>query len=178
VGRVRRTQAARGYQDGEYVLGAVGGLRVVGDFNTSTQELATLGDVRVEATGRMLTPERDSLYGVVCRAATVDDYYYFLIGGNGKYFIGENDATGATNFDVGVSPAVVRGRGPNRIVAECIDGPEGVTLRLIVNGISVNTVVDAVEPIASGATGFRVDSGGSDAEAAFDDYVLSTPSSP
>ena len=70
------------------------------------------------------------------------------------------------------------GVAPNRIVAECLDGPDGVTLRMIVDGVSVNTVVDTDDPIASGATGFRVDSGAADAEAAFDDYVVSAPAAP
>jgi serine/threonine-protein kinase len=164
-----------GYADGAYVLGVVGGFRVAGDFNTSTQELSTLGDVRVEATATLRTATRDALFGLVCRAADTTRYYYFLIGGNGKYFIGENDEEGAHNFDVGVSPAVFRGRFPNRIAIECVDGPEGVTLRMFVNGVAVNTLIDGDAPIRTGAVGVLVESGDLDMEAAFDDLVVLRP---
>jgi len=161
-----------GYVDGAYQLGVEGSFRVIGDFNTSSEELASLGDVRVEVTARLLTNSRDALYGLACRAATPDRYYYFLIGGNGKFFIGENDADGASNFDVGVTPSVERGRAPNRIAIECADSPEGVTLRMFVNGIAVNTLLDTEDTISTGAAGFVVESGQARADAAFDDFLV------
>jgi hypothetical protein len=145
---------------------------VTGDFNTSSQELSSLGNVRVETTVKLLTNSRDALYGLACRAATPDRYYYFLIGGNGKFFIGENDADGASNFDVGVTPAVERGRAPNRIAIECVDSPEGVTMRMFVNGIAVNTLIDTEDTISTGATGLVVESGQERSDAAFDDYLV------
>jgi hypothetical protein len=161
-----------GYVEGAYQLGVEGSFRVIGDFNTSSEELASLGDVRVEVTARLLTNSRDALYGLACRAATPDRYYYFLIGGNGKFFIGENDADGASNFDVGVTPSVERGRAPNRIAIECTDSPEGVTLRMFVNGIAVNTLLDTEDTISTGAAGFVVESGQARADAAFDDFLV------
>ncbi len=162
------------YRDGTYVLGAKAGFHVTGDFNTSTQELSTLGDVRVEVTAHLLGSP-DALYGVVCRAATPDSYYYFLIQGDGSYFIGEQAGESFEDFDSGVSPAVSHGNALNRIAIECVDGPEGVTLRLSVNDIAVNTVVDSDQPLRAGATGFRAESRRADMEVAFDDFVVSAP---
>ena len=163
------------YRDGAYVLGVDGGFLVTGDFNTSTQELSTLGDVRVETTAH-LTSGDSGLYGVVCRAATPTSYYYFLVQTDGSFYIGEAQGKQAHNFDTGRSPAIARGAEPNTIAAECVDGPEGVTLRMFVNGIAVNTVIDTEAPIRIGATGFRAESQDTDMEVAFDDFVVSAPS--
>ncbi len=163
------------YRDGAYVLGVDGGFLVTGDFNTSTQELSTLGDVRVETTAH-LTSGDTGLYGVVCRAATPTSYYYFLVQADGSFYIGEAQGKQANNFDTGRSPAISRGAEPNTIAAECVDGPQGVTLRMFVNGIAVNTVIDSERPIRIGATGFRAESQDTDMEVAFDDFVVTAPS--
>ncbi len=163
------------YRDGAYALGVDGGFLVTGDFNTSTQELSTLGDVRVETTAH-LTSGDSGVYGVVCRAATSTSYYYFLVQADGTFYIGEAQGKRATNFDTGRSPAIARGAQPNTIAAECVDGPQGVTLRMFVNGIAVNTVIDSERPIRSGATGFRAESEDVDMEVAFDDFVVTAPS--
>jgi serine/threonine protein kinase/subtilisin-like proprotein convertase family protein len=165
------------YEDGSYVLGVPAFFKVGGDFNTSTQELSTLGDVRVEATGR-LRGNTDAVLGLVCRAQTPEDYYYFLIQGDGSYYIGENHGTQFENFSSSSSPAIVPGEAPNRIAIECVDGPDGVNLRMFVNGIALDTAVDTEEPITSGAAGFRVESRrrvNGPAEAAFDDYLITAP---
>ncbi len=164
-----------GYVDGAYVLSVIGGFNISGDSNTSTTELSTLGDVRVEVTARPITGLRSAVYGLQCRATSPTTHYYFLIQGDGTYFIGKQTADGATNLDTGFSPAIVGGAGPNRIGAECVDGPEGVTLRLEVNEIAVNTIVDSVDPIGPGAAGFRVESRRAFTEVAFDDYLVTPP---
>ena len=148
---------------------------VTGDFNTSTQELSTLGDVRIQTTAH-LTSGDSGVYGVVCRAATSTSYYYFLVQADGTFYIGEAQGKRATNFDTGRSPAIARGAQPNTIAAECVDGPQGVTLRMFVNGIAVNTVIDSERPIRTGATGFRAESEDVDMEVAFDDFVVTAPS--
>ena len=94
---------------------------------------------------------------------------YFLIQGDGTFFIGEN---GADNFASSFTPAVVRGVAPNRVAGECVGGPEGVRLSMFVNGVQVQTVVDAVDPILSGAIGVRAESRAETVEVAFDDYVI------
>jgi hypothetical protein len=80
-------------------------------------------------------------------------YYYFLVQTDGSFCIGEAQGKQAHNFDTGRSPAIARGTEPNTIAAECVDGPQGVTLRMFVNGIAVNTVIDSEQPIRIGATG-------------------------
>jgi hypothetical protein len=164
------------YRDGSYVLGVDGGFLVTGDFNTSTQTLSTLGDVHLEVTARPVAGVRRAVYGLACRAASPTSYYYFLIQGDGTYFIGENSAGVATNLDTGFSPAIVPGEGPNRIAVECVDGPEGVTLRMFVNDVAVNTVIDPDAPLGPGGTGFRVESQPAAVEVAFDDYIVTPPS--
>jgi subtilisin-like proprotein convertase family protein len=162
------------YEGGSYVLGVPAFFQVGGDFNTSTQELSTLTDVRVEATGR-LRGNTDALLGLACRAQSPEDYYYFLIQGDGSYYIGENHGAQFENFSSSSSPAIVPGEAPNRIAIECVDGPDGVNLRMFVNGIAIDTAVDTEEPITSGAAGFTVESRrrvNGPAEAVFDDYVV------
>ena len=159
------------HRDGTYVLGVQGGFQVAWVLNTSTPELSDLADVRVEATTRFRA-NPDALAGVICRAAAPDTYYYFLIQGDGTFFIGENGGGGGDNFVSSFTPAIVRGEAPNRIAGECVGGSEGVRLRMFVNGVPVDTVVDGVDPILSGAIGVRAESRAEPMEAAFDDYVV------
>ena len=162
------------YRNGEYVLGLPGALQVNVQTN-SNPELASLTDVRVEATGRLLG-SRNALYGVMCRATSQLDYYYFLVQGDGTYYIGESVGGTATNFSTSFTPAIVRGEAPNRIAAECFDEPGGgVTLRLFVNGVPVNTVIDAIEPFTTGTIGVRAEARRGPMEAAFDDVLVTAP---
>jgi hypothetical protein len=45
-----------------------------------------------------------------------------------------------------------------RVAGECVGGSEGVTPRMFVNGIAVDTVVDGVDPLPAGAIGVRAES--------------------
>jgi hypothetical protein len=164
-----------GYQDGEYRLSVDGGFLVTGDLITPSDELTSLGDVRVEVTGRLITAPR-AVYGVACRAHGPDSYYYFLLQGDGTYYIGEAHPQEAENLDTGTTPAISPGRAANRIAAECVDSPDGVTLRLFVNGQSVNTVVDTEDPLGPGSTGLRTESRNDPMSAGFDNYAISVPS--
>jgi hypothetical protein len=161
------------YRDGTYVLGLPGEFQVSAQTN-STPELGSLTDVRVEATGRLIG-SRNALYGVLCRASSQLDYYYFLVQGDGTYYIGESVGGTATNFSTSFTPAIVRGEAPNRIAAECFDEAGGVTLRLFVNGIPVDTVVDSTRPFASGTIGVRAEARRGPMEAAFDDVLVTAP---
>jgi subtilisin-like proprotein convertase family protein/predicted Ser/Thr protein kinase len=162
------------YRDGSYVMGVVGGFNVAADTNTSTQELSTLTDVRVETTAH-LTVSKQGLYGVTCRAVGPDHYYYFLVQSDGTYYIGEASPKRARNFATSFTPAITTGKAPNTVTGECVGGAEGVTLRMFVNGIAVNTVIDQANPLLAGATGMRVESENADMEAAFDDFLVSRP---
>jgi serine/threonine protein kinase/subtilisin-like proprotein convertase family protein len=163
------------YQNGTYVMGIAPSFRAIADTNTSTSQLSTLTDVRVRATGRLRTGN-NGLWGVVCRAATSNDYYYFLVQADGTYYIGRSSsAPQPVNFATGFSPSINPGRQPNTVTAECVDGEQGVTLRMFVNDVPVDTAVDSNDPLASGAVGFRVESDDRKTEAAFDDLVVSRP---
>jgi hypothetical protein len=66
----------------------------------------------------------------------------------------------------------VRSEAPNRIAGECVGGSEGVTLRMFVNGVAVDTVVDGVDPIPGGTVGMRAESRQQPAEVEFDDFLV------
>ena len=51
-------------------------------------------------------------------------------------------------------------------------GSEGVTLRMFVNGVAVDTVVDGVDPIPGGTVGMRAESRREPAEVEFDDFLV------
>jgi hypothetical protein len=167
------------YRDGVYALGVQGGFQTASVLNTSTPELSDLGDVRVEATTRF-HGNTDALAGVICRAVPGSDrFYYFSIQGDGTAYIGKNDPAfpkGFHNFVSAFTPAVVRSEAPNRVAGECVGGSEGVTLRMFVNGIAVDTVVDGVNPLAAGAIGVRAESRDAPAEVEFDDFLVTRAS--
>jgi hypothetical protein len=159
------------YRDGVYALGVQGGFQVAWVLNTSAPELSDLQDVRVEATTRF-HGNTDALAGVICRAASADTYYYFLIQGDGTAYIGENGPDGPNNFTSAFTPAVVRSEAPNRVAGEWVGRSEGVTLRMFVNGVAVDTVVDGVDPIPGGTVGMRAESRRESAEVEFDDFLV------
>ena len=64
----------------------------------------------------------------------------------------------------------MRSEAPNRVAEECVGGSEGVTLRMFVNGVLVDTVVDGVGPIPGGTVGMRAESRRESAEVEFDDF--------
>jgi serine/threonine protein kinase/subtilisin-like proprotein convertase family protein len=166
------------YRDGVYALGVQGGFQTASVLNTSSPELSDLGDVRVEATTRF-HGNTDALAGVICRAVSGDRFYYFLIQGDGTAYIGENDPDdpkGFHNFNSAFTPAVVRSEAPNRVAGECVGGSEGVTLRMFVNGVAVDTVIDGVDPLLGGAVGLRAESRGEAAEVEFDDFLVTRAS--
>lgn len=101
-----------------------------------------------------------------------------MIQGDGNYYIGENHGSRREEFSNSFTSAVVLDEAPNRIAIECVDGPQGVNLRMFVNGIAMEPAVDTEDPIESGAAGFRVESRKSGPmEAAFDDYLVTPPTS-
>ncbi|HET9248845.1 MAG TPA: serine/threonine-protein kinase [Actinomycetota bacterium] len=162
------------YRDGVYAIGVQAGFQVAWVLNTSTPELSGLTDVRVEATTRF-RETTDALAGVICRAASADRYYYFMIQGDGTFFIGENDPGAPGGFETfasGFTPAIVRSEAPNRVAGECVGGSDGVTLRMLVNGVAVDTVIDGIDPLPAGAIGMRAESRQASAEVEFDDLLV------
>jgi hypothetical protein len=166
------------YRDGVYAIGVQGGFQTASVLNTSQPESSDLEDVRVEATTRF-HGNPDAIAGVICRAVSGERFYYFSIQGDGTAYIGENDPddpNGFHNFVSAYTPAVVRGEAPNRVAGECVGGSEGVTLRMFVNGIAVDTVIDGVDPILAGTFGVRAESRQEPAEVEFDDVLVTRAS--
>ena len=166
------------YRDGVYAIGVQGGFQTASVLNTSEPGTSDLQDVRVEATTRF-HGNPDAIAGVICRAVSGESFYYFSIQGDGTAYIGENDPNapnGFHNFVSAFTPAVVRGEAPNRVAGECVGGSEGVTLRMFVNGIAVDTVIDGVDPILAGTFGVRAESRQEPAEVEFDDFLVTRAS--
>ena len=166
------------YRDGAYSVGVQAGFQVAVVLNTSTPELSGLTDVRVEATTRF-RGNTDALAGVICRGNSDDTHYYFMIQGDGTFFIGENGPEFPKGFQTlatGSTPAIVRSEAPNRVAGECVGGSDGVRLRMFVNGVAVQTVVDSVDPLPAGAIGLRAESRQEPAEVEFDDFLVTRAS--
>ena len=66
----------------------------------------------------------------------------------------------------------MRSEAPNRVAGECVGGSEGVTLRMFVNGVAVDTVVDGVDPIPGGTVGMRAESRRESAEVEFGGFLV------
>lgn len=79
---------------------------------------------------------------------------------------------GAPSWSVDGGTAL--GPAPNDIAIECVDGPGGVTLRMFVNGIAVDEVVDGDGPIPAGTIGVQAQSQRDPSEVEFDDLALVT----
>jgi len=136
---------------------------VPGSFAVSVNGTRGLerSDVSVRATSILVTKGGGgqlSNFGVSCRYTGADGYY-FLIGAATNYSIQKlTDTTVLVELARGSSSvAIRRGVGAvNEIQGTCIDGPEGVTLTLIVNGTVVDSVVDSDTPIPTGVGGLGV----------------------
>ena len=51
-----------------------------------------------------------------------------------------------------------------------------MTLRMFVNGVAIDTVVDGIDPIAAGTIGVRAESRQQPAEVEFDDFLVTRAS--
>lgn len=86
----------------------------------------------------------DNAYGIICRYQSPDNYYIFLISGDGHYSIGKFQSgiddvqylSGDGNYVP--SEVINQGQAENEIQASCI----GNQLSLSVNGVLVETVED------------------------------------
>jgi hypothetical protein len=101
-------------------------------------------DVIITVEARQMSGPNDNAYGVICRYQSVENFYVFLISGDGYYAIGKyqsgsNQVTylsgdGQYQF----SEAINQGVATNQIRASCV----GNELSLIVNGLPVTSVTD------------------------------------
>lgn len=129
--------AVTDYRNGEFVI-------YVGKVDTTLWSKANrnMTDLIIEVDARQAGGPDDNLYGVTCRYRDADNFYRFVIGGNGYAGI-----TKRMNGDVTVlsgplltrSDAVNRGQATNRIRAIC----QGDQLTLYVNDQLVAQATDS-----------------------------------
>lgn len=116
----------------------------------------TLDDVVINVTARQASGPDDNAYGVICRYQDEQNFYVFLISGDGYYAIGKYQSDGqqvtylTPDGQFAESDVINQGEATNQIQATCI----GNQLSLAVNGITLATVSDA--NFASGDVGVAV----------------------
>ena len=101
-------------------------------------------DQVITAEARQAEGPDDNAYGLICRYQNEENFYLFLVSGDGYYAIGKYQSgsdevvylTADNQFQP--SDAINQGNATNRIEASCI----GNELSLAVNGLSLVTVTD------------------------------------
>jgi hypothetical protein len=98
-------------------------------------------DLRLEADMIKVIGTTDDLFGLVCRAADIENYYFFVISSDGYYGIGKmiNGVQSLINAD-GMQPSEIisQGKTINHLRADCIAD----RLELSINGQLVAQVND------------------------------------
>lgn len=101
-------------------------------------------DQVITAEARQVEGPDDNAYGLICRYQNEENFYLFLISGDGYYAIGKyqsgSDEVEYLTADQQFQPsdAINQGNATNRIEASCI----GNELSLAVNGLALVTVTD------------------------------------
>ncbi len=101
-------------------------------------------DVIITVDARQVDGPNDNAFGVICRYQNEENFYLFLISGDGYYMIGKYQSgsnqiqylTGAGEFVA--SDVINQGVAINQIRASCV----GNQLTLSVNGIQLDSVTD------------------------------------
>ncbi len=133
-------------------------------------------DVIVSAQVRQVSGPDDNAFGAICRYQNEENFYIFLISGDGYYMIGKYESgntqiqylTGEGEFVF--SEIINQGVATNQFRASCI----GETLSLSVNGIplvSVNDSTFVTGDVGLGASTFELGT----AVVQFDDFRVLAP---
>lgn len=104
-----------------------------------------LTDVRLEADMIKVIGTTDDLFGLVCRAADQENYYFFVISSDGYYGIGKTiDGEQSLINTEGMKPSelISQGKTINHLRADCVAD----RLELSINGTLVDQVVDGDLP--------------------------------
>jgi hypothetical protein len=171
------------YVDGAYVIESFGAnsLKVSDtdlDGEAFVASLRSLGDVRIEVDVAKVDEDGPALMGVLCRLS-VDSpsYYAALFDADGYWRIAKFAGT-TTVLAEADEKTMVEGLGDgdaDRLRFDCVDGPGGTALGLILDGEPVAAVVDP-SPLPPGraamAAGTR--GAGNHAKASFDDLRITT----
>jgi hypothetical protein len=121
------------------------GLRIVvneAQVDFWSEAPVTYADGRFAVDASKLGGPDDNYFGLFCRMIDSQNYYAFLVSSDGYYGIAkvkesEYQLLNAASMDF--SPLITRGRGTNRVRADCI----GTSLALYVNGQLLVQVEDA-----------------------------------
>lgn len=101
-------------------------------------------DVIISVSAQQVSGPNDNAYGVICRYQDEQNFYIFLISGDGYYAIGKYQSGGdgvqylTENGQFVESQAINQGTVSNQIQASCV----GDELRLAVNGVPLLEVTD------------------------------------
>ena len=101
-------------------------------------------DVIISTEARQVSGPNDNAYGTICRYQNEENFYVFLISGDGYYTIGKytSDSPAITylteNGEYQFSDVINQGNATNQIRTSCI----GQELSLAVNGVTLTTVTD------------------------------------
>jgi len=101
-------------------------------------------DVIITTQARQVSGPNNNAYGVICRYQNEENFYVFLIGGDGYYAIGKYTSESPTvtylteNGEYQFADAINQGLATNQIRVGCV----GNELSLAVNGIPLVTVTD------------------------------------
>ncbi len=107
----------------------------------------TFTDVEINVQTRQVSGPNDNAYGIICRYVDEDNFYMFLISGDGFYAIAKFESgTNRVQYLTGEEPdhfmysedLVNVGAATNRLAVRCQDNQ----LSLTVNGLEVETVID------------------------------------
>lgn len=101
-------------------------------------------DITMTAEARQISGPDDNAYGLICRYQNPENFYIFLISGDGYYAIGKYQSGSdqiiylTENQEYVPSDAINQGAATNQIRVSCV----GNQLNLTVNGIPLLTVTD------------------------------------
>ena len=109
-----------------------------------TNPVRNFDDAVIRAEARQVAGPNDNAYGLICRYQNEENFYVFLISGDGYYSIGkyQSGSEGVTYLTEGgqfqQSEAINQGVASNELRASCV----GNQLSLEVNGVPLISVTD------------------------------------
>jgi len=161
----------RGYETGEYFIE----LKELNWFAWATPG-QNFSDLSVEVKAYLSSGSQDNHFGILCRHADLENFYYFAISADGYYAIfqrvdgGGLEALTADGEGMIHSPAIRTGKQVNALRAVC----QGKKLSFYVNGELLETVTD--ETHTRGDAGIGAGSGAEgEVRIQFDDFVVAEP---
>ena len=161
------------YSDGRYLI-ELQSAPTYGAVSTAIPEIASLGDVRVEADVSL--GANPVVFGLSCRALDVATNYEFLISSDGAIVIGIRHAGEFERLAAErITTFQQSGGGSYHVAAECIDGDEGVDLILYLNNDRVAEGNDPDGILHEGGVGMFGELITAPGEVWFDNFQVAVP---